>query len=237
MSTYFQQLEALKEKALQAFQKCNKSDELESQEIFYLGRKNGAFTELVKQLKDLPIEEKKEAGELTNKIKTELEDVLNQRKIFFKNESWKKITEEEKIDLTEPVYPAVERGHFHPVTTLLRDLKDFFSSMGFVIADGPELESDYYNFTAVNIPEHHPARDMQDTFYIKNHTPSTAKATAGTWVMRTHTSSVQVRAMQKHGAPLRVIVPGKCFRNESTDVRHEHTFYQLEGMMVDKNIN
>ncbi len=237
MTTYLQQLNNLKEKAIQDFKKSSSMAEFDAVEIVYLGRKNGAFTDLVKQLKDLPAEEKKEAGELTNRVKTELEATLKKQKETFKNEAWQKALEEEKIDLTEPTYPTPERGHFHPVTTLMRDLEDFFSSMGFVIADGPELESDYYNFTAVNIPEDHPARDMQDTFYIKNHTPTSAKASAGTWVMRTHTSSVQVRAMQKHGAPLRAIFPGKCFRNESTDVRHEHTFYQLEGVVIDKNIN
>ena len=99
--------------------------------------------------------------------------------------------------------------------------------MGFSIEDGPELESEYYNFTAVNIPESHPARDMQDTFYIKNH--------AG-WVMRTHTSSMQVRTLEKSAPPIRAIIPGRCFRNEATDARHEHTFYQLEGFVVDENI-
>jgi phenylalanyl-tRNA synthetase alpha chain len=99
--------------------------------------------------------------------------------------------------------------------------------MGFVVLDGPELESDYYNFTAVNIPPDHPARDMQDTFYIKGHPD---------WVMRTHTSPMQARALQKYGAPLRMVVPGRCFRNEATDVRHEHTFYQLEGMVIDEGI-
>ena len=100
--------------------------------------------------------------------------------------------------------------------------------MGFAVLDGPEVESDYYNFSALNIPETHPARELQDTFYIKGH---------DNWVMRTHTSPMQVRAMQKYGAPLRVVVPGKCYRNEATDVRHEHTFYQFEGLVVDEGIN
>ena len=103
-----------------------------------------------------------------------------------------------------------------------------------MVLDGPELESDYYNFTAINIPETHPARDTQDTFYIKGHSDFDS---SDKWVMRTHTSSVQVRALQKYGAPLRMIAPGKCYRNEATDVRHEHTFYQLEGVVVDENIS
>ena len=104
--------------------------------------------------------------------------------------------------------------------------------MGFMVLDGPELESDYYNFTAVNIPATHPARDMQDTFYIKGH----GQNSDSPWVMRTHTSTMQVRSLQKYGTPLKMIVPGKCYRNEATDPRHEHTFYQLEGMVIDKGI-
>jgi phenylalanyl-tRNA synthetase alpha chain len=133
--------------------------------------------------------------------------------------------EYERVDLTQPALPHQERGHLHPVSIIQNQLEDLFASMGFVVLDGPELESDYYNFSAVNIPEDHPARDMQDTFYIKNHPD---------WVMRTHTSSMQVRAMQKYGAPLRCIIPGKCFRNEATDVRHEHTLSQIEVVVVDK---
>jgi phenylalanyl-tRNA synthetase alpha chain len=127
----------------------------------------------------------------------------------------------------------IESGHLHPITIVRQELEDLFSSLGFMILDGPELESDYYNFEALNIPKHHPARDMQDTFYIDH------KNAAGEFdlVLRTHTSPMQVRAMQKYGAPLRCVVPGRVFRNEATDACHEHTLYQLEGLMIDKNIS
>jgi len=192
-----------------------------------LGRKAGEITELMKELKNLSDEEKKSAGQAMNEAKQEIEKAIAGRKRELTAKMRAGDLEKEKIDLTAPALPKIERGHLHPLTIVQNDLEKLFASMGFMVLDGPELESDYYNFTAVNIPADHPARDMQDTFYIKNH-PS--------WVMRTHTSSVQVRAMQKYGAPLRAIVPGKCFRNESTDARHEHTFYQLEGFVIGRDI-
>jgi phenylalanyl-tRNA synthetase alpha chain len=121
-------------------------------------------------------------------------------------------------------------GHLHPMTQLIKDLEKLFSSMGFMVLDGPELESDYYNFEALNIPAWHPARDSQDTFYVEGSKDEKL-------LLRTHTSPVQIRAMQKYGAPLRCVVPGRVFRNEATDASHEHTFYQIEGLMVDENIS
>jgi phenylalanyl-tRNA synthetase alpha chain len=223
-----QQLEQLKIKSLEELKLIQDQPHLEEFEVKYLGRKNGELTNLFKELKNIPVNLKKAIGELINEIKLTLEGAVQEKREELKTKEWSKSVEEEKIDLTQPALPSMEYGHFHPNTIVQRDLEEFFVSMGFVVADGPELESDYYNFTAVNVPENHPARDMQDTFYIKGHS---------NWVMRTHTSPVQVRAMQKYGAPLRVVIPGKCFRNESTDVRHEHTFYQLEGLVIDKNIN
>lgn len=200
---------------------------LETFEIKYLGRKQGELTTLLKGLKDLSAEERGSFGQEANQVKTELEAALAEKQISLTSISLNKQLENERLDVTEPPLPATVFGHLHPATHLERDIETFFSSLGFLTLDGPELESDYYNFTAVNVPEHHPARDMQDTFYIKDH-PS--------WVMRTHTSSVQVRALQTYGAPMRAIIPGRCFRNEATDPRHEHTFMQLEGMMVDEGI-
>lgn len=209
-------------------QKCRTLSDIESLEQEFFSRKNGAFTHLMKGLKDMDEAGRREAGQLLNSKKAEMEVLLNARKQELEHVVLEGIAEDEKIDVTQ-VFSSVEsQGHLHPITQLEHTIEDFFTSLGFVIADGPELESEYYNFESVNIPATHPAREMQDTFFIKGH-PG--------WVMRTHTSSVQVRAMQKFGAPLRMIAPGKCFRNEATDVRHEHTFYQVEGMVVDKGIN
>ena len=201
--------------------------ELEALDTKYLGRKQGELTNLLKGLKDLSAEEKSTIGPEANRIKTALEAALADKKSALSAAALQSQLEHERIDITEPPLPATKLGHLHPSTHLERDIEAFFTGLGFITLDGPELESDYYNFTAVNVPEHHPARDMQDTFYIKNHP---------TWVMRTHTSSVQVRALQTYGAPLRAIIPGRCFRNEATDARHEHTFMQLEGIMVDTGI-
>ena len=205
---------------------------LEELENRFLGRKQGELTSLLKGLKDLADDTRKEAGQLANEVKVAVEQAIaEKRNSFVKSESSAAL-EKERIDITQPALPSKSRGHLHPNTLIQRDLEDFFTSMGFTVLDGPELESDYYNFSAVNIPPTHPARDMQDTFYIKGH----GQDSDSPWVMRTHTSPMQVRALQKYGAPLRMIVPGKCYRNEATDVRHEHTFYQLEGVVVDKGI-
>jgi phenylalanyl-tRNA synthetase alpha chain len=131
----------------------------------------------------------------------------------------------EWIDLTLPA-PGARRGHLHPITRIQRELEDLFSSLGFAVLDGPEVEDEYHNFDALNIPADHPARDMQDTFWLD-----------GGNLLRTHTSPVQVRGMERLGPPLRMIAPGRVFRNESVDASHEHTFYQLEGMMIDRDVS
>jgi len=203
----------------------NLQENLRTLRIKYLGRK-GELSQILRQLKDLSVEEKKEFGALANSIKTELESIFKDKEDIVLGE--KKGT----YDISLPGR-EMKIGHLHPLTLIQRDLEDIFKSLGFSILEGPELESDYYNFEALNIDKHHPARDMQDTFYVdwdKNNKEEKL-------VMRTHTSPVQVRAMQKHGAPLKVIVPGRVFRNEAMDASHEHTFYQLEGLMIDKDIS
>lgn len=221
-------LKKLKTEALLAIAAAKDAVALDELETQFLGRKNGQLTELVKGLKDVAHDAKKEVGALVNEVKNALEAEVSGRRREFAAAAWAQNALTEQLDITQPPLPASERGHLHPVTQVQRDLEDFFGELGFMVIGGPELESDYYNFTALNIPESHPARDAQDTFYIKGHS---------NWVMRTQTSNVQVRALQKYGAPLRVLVPGKCYRNESTDPRHEHTFYQAEGLVVDKNIS
>lgn len=202
------------------------ADALRDLEIKYLGRK-GEFTEILRGIAGLSGEEKETIGKLANEIKSEL-----RKKFAETRETVEEKREKEFVDATLPG-EKIARGHLHPITIIQNELEDLFASMGFMVLDGPELESDYYNFEALNIPKYHPARDMQDTFYVdmKN------KEGEHDLVMRTHTSPVQVRAMQKYGAPLRCVVPGRCFRSEATDVRHEHTFYQFEGLMIDENIN
>jgi len=225
-------LEQLKSEALMALKSVKDKTKLEELENKLLSRKTGELTNLMKGLKDLADDARKVVGQIANEVKIEIENAFQSKKQELSQADWQENLEKERLDISQPALPKTERGHLHPNTIVQNDLEDLFSSMGFMTLDGSELESDYYNFTALNIPESHPARDMQDTFYVKNHGINADVP----WVMRTQTSAVQVRALQKYGAPIRAIVPGKCFRNEATDVRHEHTFYQLEGFVVGENI-
>lgn len=201
---------------------------LEELEQTYFGRKSGSFTLFAKEVKELSVDMKKEIGQLMNDVRKYIVNKLNDKRDGLRTEIMGKIAETEYIDVTQPSLPKKEQGHIHPMSQTEIEFSELFQSMGFMVLDGPELESDYYNFEALNIPKTHPARDSQDTFFIKDHPE---------WVMRTHTSPVQVRALQKYGAPIRAVVPGRVFRNEATDGIHEHTFYQLEGLVVDKNIS
>lgn len=210
---------------------------LRNLEIKYLGR-NSDLTKVLRSLKELLPEERKIMGARANFLRSEIDRVLKNKAEKLKAKQGNSTLEKEWIDVTMPNIKGLpmEMGHIHPISQIQYEIEDIFTSMGFVVLDGPELESDYYNFEALNIPFWHPARDMQDTFYIENQ-KSKFKNEENSLVLRTHTSPVQVRAMQKYGAPIRAIVPGRVFRSEATDASHEHTFYQVEGLMVDKNIS
>lgn len=202
-------LEQLKTEALAALER---GEDIQQK---YLGRGDGELVRILRGLKDLPLEERRKVGQLANQIKRELEE-----KIRFKVKGLRfKV-----IDLTLPGKKQPE-GHLHPLTRVQWEIADIFQGMGFSIYEGQELETDYYNFEALNIPKDHPARDLQATFFTEDGR-----------VLRTHTSNMQVRIMEKIKPPLRVAVMGRCFRYEATDARHEHTFYQLEGFAVDKEI-
>ncbi len=220
-------IEQIKKEFLDQLTKVKNNDDLRELELRYLSRK-GEFSEVMHGLKDLSLELKKELGELANTTKAEMQTKFEEASQAI--ESYAK-----KSDFVDVTLPGekMANGHLNPLTLVQGELEDLFTSLGFIIGDGPELESDYYNFTALNVPPLHPARDMQDTFYID----SKNKDGQYDLVMRTQTSSVQIRMLQKYGAPLKVVIPGRCFRNEATDARHEHTFYQFEGMMVGKDIN
>lgn len=223
-----EELKKIRENFESSLDKLSNLTDLEKLEQKFFSRKSGEITLLMKELKTLSNEKKKEFGAKANNLKDELNDLLLEKRNKLLSKESGKLMDTESIDVTQLKLPKKSFGHLHPITIIQNKLEDLFTSMGFTVADGPELESDYYNFTAENIPEDHPARDMQDTFYIKDHSD---------WVMRTHTSSMQVRAMQENEVPMRVIIPGRCFRNEATDPRHEHTFYQLEGFVIDENIS
>ncbi|MCL4854023.1 MAG: phenylalanine--tRNA ligase subunit alpha [Bryobacteraceae bacterium] len=197
---------------------------LEAVRIEVLGRK-GTLAQISKELGKLAPEERARIGKLLNSVKQNLETALDSKKGQFDHEALRERLESEWVDLTLPA-PGTRPGALHPITRIQTEIEDLFISLGFAVLDGPEVETEYNNFDALNIPPHHPARDMQDTFWL----------TDG-HLLRTHTSPVQVRGMERLGPPLRMIAPGRVFRNEEVDASHEHTFYQLEGMMIDRDVS
>ena len=223
-------LQKLHDVALSSIAKADTLEALEALEVRYLGRKDGELNNILKGLKDLDDATRRTVGSLANEYKVELEQAIVTHRQTLQSAGIEERIQGEWLDVTAPRV-APREGHLHPNSIVQYELEDIFKSLGFIIADGPELESDYYNFEALNIPQHHPARDMQDTFYINN-AGSDEKL-----VLRTHTSNVQVRAMQKYGVPLRAVMPGRTYRYEATDASHDNTFYQMEGLLVDKNIS
>ena len=201
--------------------------------VKYLGRKS-EFNKILKSLKNLSLEEKKKIGPLANAVKKEIgEEIKNAEKIIRS----KVDLEKEKIDITAPG-KKIKRGHLHPLTIVQNEIEDIFTSMGFEIADGPEVETEFYAFDALNIPKNHPARDVWDTFFIKNQKSKIKNQNLREKILlRPHTSPVQARYMRKHKPPFRIIAPGRCFRNEATDSSHEHTFNQFEALVVGDDIN
>jgi phenylalanyl-tRNA synthetase alpha chain len=199
-------------------------EELEAVRVEVLGRK-GALAQISKEMGKLSPEERASIGKLLNGAKQSLEAALEAKNGGFESAALARKLDAEWVDLTLPA-PGTRPGSLHPLTQIQREIEDVFTSMGFAVLGGPEVESEFNNFDALNIPPDHPARDMQDTFWVE-----------GGNLLRTHTSPVQVRGMRELGPPLRMIAPGRVFRNEEVDASHEHTFYQLEGMMVDREVS
>ena len=216
-------LDAILEEALLQFAGIHHLAELEQAKARYLG-KSGALTDLLKQLGKLPAEERPAAGGRINQAKDSLEQALKQRREVIQAHSLQAQLEAEALDVTLPGR-GLGTGGLHPVTRTLGRIEVLFRSIGFEVADGPEIETDFYNFTALNIPENHPARAMHDTFYVNDK-----------HVLRTHTSPVQVRYMQTHQPPLRIIAPGRVYRCDS-DVTHTPMFHQVEGLWVDGRVS
>jgi len=208
-------------------------EKLEAIENKYFSRKHGLLTEVMKEMKELAAEARKDVGQFANEVKTEMEQLFSETKSSLEAAALSSKLATEAIDVTEPNVQVRPRqtGHVHPLTQGRVDLERVAERMGFIIEDGPELESDYYVFESLNIPKSHPARDSQDTFYIKGHNE---------WCMRSHVSNMQVRLMNKYGEggtkPVRAAYPGRVFRNEALDATHEHTFYQFEAFILDKEI-
>lgn len=225
-------LEVLKQSAIQAIGQATSKEALEEIRVHYLGRK-GEITTILRSLGDLSLEERRELGPKVQSAKAELEALLDERLHSLASQTSHL---KPRVDLTAPG-KKVSRGHLHPLTLVERDIRAIFRGMNFSVVEGPEVEKEYYNFDALNIPADHPARDMWDTFWIKdNLKPRTSNLAPSKLLMRTHTSPVQVRYMEAHTPPFQIIVPGRVSRYEATDMTHEIHFVNLEGLMVGKHI-
>ncbi len=208
----------------EAAKTASDSASVEKLRVKFLGKK-GDIAELMKDLKSAPAEQKKEFGQKINQLKKEVEGKLTDLTAAIEQKELEAlINSAECYDVTMP--SRVETGSYHPITLIQREVEDIFAAMGFTIEDYDEIVDDYHCFEALNIPKHHPARDMQDTYYLDNGQ-----------LLKTHTSAAQNAIMRKYGAPLRAIFPGRCFRNEAIDACHENTFFQMEGIMIDKDIS
>lgn len=214
----------LKDKITSVLNKADSLDKLEKIRIEYMGKK-GILTNLLKKLKDYPVDLRREYGKGLNEFKKYIMDTINGRKKAIINEILENRLKSEWIDLTIPKRHN-KIGYIHPITAMQYEIEDIFRSMGFMVLDGPWMEDDYHNFEALNIPADHPARDMQDTFWLENGR-----------LLRTHTSCVQIRAMERFQPPIRAIAPGRVFRYEATDASHENTFYQVEGLVIDRDVS
>ncbi|HRZ27320.1 MAG TPA: phenylalanine--tRNA ligase subunit alpha [Spirochaetota bacterium] len=201
---------------------------LDDVRVGVLGRK-GSLTLVLRSLGELAPEERGRMGKKANEVKKQIETSLDERTSALSEAGISELLKKDWIDVTLNAPGTTRRpaaGHIHPISRLQYEIEDIFTSMGFQILDGPEAETEHYNFEALNIPKHHPARDMQDTFWTEDGN-----------LLRTHTSAIQVRGMEKVRPPFRVVGPGRVFRYETTDASHENTFYQVEGMMVDRDIS
>ena len=217
-------IEELKEKALEAINKAKNVNELNEAKAEYLGKKS-KLQEIMSKMREFTVEQKKEIGMKANQFKMAIEEAINAQLEKIKDEAVNKKLESDKIDVTLPG-KEFSRGAMHVLSKTIEELEDIFIGMGYSIAEGPEVEEDLFNFEMMNLPKDHPARDMQDTFYITEKN-----------LMRTHTSPVQARVMlEAKGAPIKVVCPGKVYRRDNDDATHSHQFMQIEGLVVDTNV-
>lgn len=224
MGTMLEQIVQAKERAIAEIRAVADEAALNLARVRYLGKK-GEITGLMRLLGQVPPSDKPQVGAWVNDAKQAVEDALEARRLELSEIRFSGLAEREWVDPTLPG-PTLRAGHVHPYYIVQRELEEIFTSMGFEVLDGPEVETDYYNFVALNIPADHPARDMQDTFWTEDGN-----------LLRTHTSPIQIRGMAIRQPPLRLIGPGRVFRYEATDASHETTFWQMEGLMVDRRIS
>ena len=222
-----ERLEELQVEALQKVEAASDLKELNDIRVAYLGKK-GPITEVLRGMGKLSAEERPKMGALVNVVREKITTRIEEKQANLEAAAVNKQLAAETIDITLPGRP-VNKGNHHPLTRIVEEIEDVFIGMGYTVAEGPEVESDYYNFEALNLPKSHPARDMQDSFYI----------TDEKILMRTHTSPVQARTMEKHKGqgPVKIICPGKVYRRDNDDATHSHQFMQIEGLVIDENIS
>ncbi|WP_024822471.1 MULTISPECIES: phenylalanine--tRNA ligase subunit alpha [Aminobacterium] len=223
MSEIYDDIQKCRKDFLDQLRQARTADEIQQIKVHFLGKK-GKVTALLKTLGSLPPEKRPEVGQLVNKLRDELEENLESSKVSLEKREAEIAEMQDQIDVTLPSRGRLW-GSFHPVVQVTMDVINILSGLGFSVALGPEIEDDFHNFEALNIPSYHPARDMQDTFYFDDK-----------HLLRTHTSPVQVRSMLKYGAPLRIICPGKVYRRDS-DPTHSPMFHQVEGLLVDRDVS
>ncbi len=218
-----QALEKIELSAKEELKKIRDSKELEALRIRFLGKK-GELTTVLKGMATLSSEERPVIGQLANRVRSDIENAVEERAKELKKAAFELKLKEEKLDVTLPG-KAPKLGKLHPLDSVMREIEDIFIGMGFDIASGPEVEYDYYNFEALNLPPDHPARDTQDTFYISDKI-----------LLRTQTSPVQIRVMEQKKPPIRIVAPGRVYRSDAVDATHSPLFHQIEGLVVDKGI-
>ncbi len=219
-----EKLQAIQEEALKKISESADLDKLYEIKVDILGKK-GKLTEVLKGMKDVAPEDRPKVGQMVNDTRKEIEDKMEEMRVKLQDKVLEEKMKNEVIDVTLPANKN-KIGHKHPNTLALEELERIFTGMGYEVVEGPEIEFDYYNFEALNIPENHPAKDEQDTFYIDRNI-----------VLRTQTSSVQARVMENTQPPIRIISPGRVFRSDAVDATHSPSFHQVEGLAIDKNIN
>ncbi len=212
-----EKLKTIKENLVSELKDAKQEADILNIKAAYIGKKS-EFQEILSSLKDMSVEDKRKYGSLINNTKKEMESIVDK--------AISDLSSKSTISFDDTVMYDENIGSLHPVTIVAKEVTDVLKRMGFTVVTGPEMETDYYNFEALNIPKDHPARDMQDTYYLDNG-----------MLLRTQTSDNQIHAMENYGAPLRVCAPGRTFRNEDLDASHENTFFQLEGMVIDKGIS
>lgn len=243
-----EELTKIKQKAEELLEDVETLDDLEHVRVKLLGRK-GALTIFLRSIKDMPLAERKKVGPDANKLKKVIEERVRRHRKELQDKQIQQKMERERIDVTRPG-ERVHSGALHPLTQIERRAEDIFTRLGFGVAEGPHIETEHYNFDALNIPAQHPARDMWDTFWLRSNqkeAPSTKHQITNkpqapnfksqTYLLRTHTSPVQVRYMEQNDPPLRIVVPGETFRYEAIDATHNIQFVQLEGLLVDKEVS